>query len=424
MSIFKSKNEIVLFMIVLGGTLLAMIAVLLVEPEPSQAGGEGESHAATGAVDGAGASTSGSEGAGSRPATGTASRPAGSGPASRPSGPASRPAATIVTPAPTPRPTPEPSATPAPQPTAESVSAELAEAMPETPAEPSVAQGDLRLRPANDGVLTPAEVTLEALMPVETYQSLLDAYVRGRGVDYEALVAQGRDDLTRVTDAMAEAKARIQTAEVYSDPASHEYRTLTAFLINAYNALTLETIVDHYPLNSIMDIDKPWDTPLPFMGREATLNEIEHEMLRLNKASEEMRRQFVDPRLHFAVNCASVGCPILQPVVFTADNVEELYDQGVRDFMSDPTKYRLENGTLHISQLLDWYGEDFQLQFENADAAENLRRRGVDNADKWAAVGTFFAEYEDDSATAEALRSGEFWVELLEYDWSLNRAAR
>ena len=142
---------------------------------------------------------------------------------------------------------------------------------------------------------------------------------------------------------------------------------------------------------------------------------------RKQNAPREAREAFLDPRLHFAVNCASIGCPDLQPEVFTGANLDRLYDKGVRGFMDTPSKYRFEDGTFHISKLMDWYGDDFEIVDPASDEAiANLRDNGVEQAEKVAAVAKFFANYEERDEVAESLRSGDFSLQWLEYDWALN----
>ncbi len=247
----------------------------------------------------------------------------------------------------------------------------------------------------NDGAsLSPAD------FPVEAYGDLLDAYLADGRVDYEGLSTRGRTDLRKLVDAIAD-----------TDPGELERLrddAYAAWHINAYNILTLETIVQNHPVESIMDIDKPWDTPMRVAQRDMTLNQIEHDVLRRQNAPDAERRAFVDPRVHFAVNCASIGCPVLQPEPFTAGNLDESYDRGVRDFMSVERNMRFEGTTWHLSKLMDWYGKDFQLH------------HGGDGASKSEALGAFFALYEEDPARAELLRSGDFRLRWLDYDWALN----
>lgn len=132
-----------------------------------------------------------------------------------------------------------------------------------------------------------------------------------------------------------------------------------AYWINLYNALTLKTILDHYPVKSIRDIDispgwfsnGPWDAKLlTIEGEKLSLNDIEHRIL---------RPIWQDNRVHYAVNCASIGCPNLQAHAFTAENQEELLDQAARDYVNHPRGMRIEGGKAILSSIYDWFQVDF-----------------------------------------------------------------
>jgi len=132
-----------------------------------------------------------------------------------------------------------------------------------------------------------------------------------------------------------------------------------AYWINLYNALTLKVILDHYPVDSIRDIDispgffsgGPWGKKLlSIEGREVSLNDIEHRIL---------RPVFKDNRVHYGLNCASIGCPQLQPIPFTAENTNALLNQAGREFVNDPRGVKIENGRLIVSSIYSWFEEDF-----------------------------------------------------------------
>lgn len=253
--------------------------------------------------------------------------------------------------------------------------------------------------------------------PAGLYAGLLDRFLVEDEVDYGALKADGRNDL----------KELVKTVEE-TDPRSIEaldQHGRDAWYVNAYNILTLDLIVDNYPLDSIMDLEKPWDTKMTVAREELTLNEVEHNKLRFRQGEQSFRERRVDPRLHFAVNCASIGCPNLQEKPYTAGNLDALYEEGVREFVAEPENFRFENGTLYLSELLNWYGEDFTLVagLPVEEAVASLRARGVENPEVNAAVGAFFADYVENGETAAALRTGAFDLEWLTYDWNLNDTA-
>jgi hypothetical protein len=132
-----------------------------------------------------------------------------------------------------------------------------------------------------------------------------------------------------------------------------------AFRLNLYNALTVKVILDHYPVKSIRDIDispglfsdGPWGKKLVSVESEnISLDDIEHRIL---------RPIWKDPRIHYGVNCASIGCPNLQPEAFTAENTDELLDKGAREFVNSPRGARIENGKLTVSSIYVWFESDF-----------------------------------------------------------------
>jgi len=132
-----------------------------------------------------------------------------------------------------------------------------------------------------------------------------------------------------------------------------------AYWINLYNALTVRVILDHSPVDSILNIGispglfsiGPWGKKLVRVeGRAVSLDDIEHRIL---------RPIWKDPRVHYAVNCASIGCPNLQATAFTAANTEKLLQKGAREYVNHSRGAHFEGGTLVVSQIYDWYQADF-----------------------------------------------------------------
>jgi len=183
-----------------------------------------------------------------------------------------------------------------------------------------------------------------------------------------------------------------------------------AFLINAYNAYTVELILGRYPdLGSIKDLgsllQSPWKPKwVPLLGARVSLDDIEHGMLR-------KRGRHDDPRVHVAVNCASIGCPALREEAFVAQRLDAQLDEQATRFMSDRTRNRFDaaRGRLELSRIFDWYGEDFR-----------LGHRGVTS------VQAFAAQHADALADApadrERIRGQKVGIVFLDYDWSLNDA--
>jgi hypothetical protein len=187
-----------------------------------------------------------------------------------------------------------------------------------------------------------------------------------------------------------------------------------AFLINAYNAFTIEKILTRYPdIKSIRDFGSflnpsaAWkDKFFTLFGQPSYLDFIEHETLRKDGV-------YDDPRVHVAVVCASIGCPMLRDEAFTADKLDAQLEDGMRRFLSDRNRNRYNPQTrkLEVSKIFDWYGKDFEKGHKG-----------------YASVKATFAKYADLLADApadrEAVRSQKAEVGFLDYDWSLNDSTK
>ena len=132
-----------------------------------------------------------------------------------------------------------------------------------------------------------------------------------------------------------------------------------AFWVDLYNELTVELVLDHYPVVSIRDIaispglfsSGPWGKKLIAIGGEGlSLDDVEHRIL---------RPIWRDPRIHYAVNCAALGCPNLQPEAFTAANTVALLDKAARDYVNHPRGVSAAGGRLAVSSIYVWYEADF-----------------------------------------------------------------
>ena len=238
---------------------------------------------------------------------------------------------------------------------------------------------------------------------------LLQRYVRSGedGVnrfDYASVAPADRDALGRYLDTL-------QASAV----ASLGRDAQMAFWINLYNAQTVKLVLDHYPVASIRQISAgrgpslaaifrfdtwasmilggPWATPLLTVeGKRLSLNDVEHRIL---------RPRWRDPRIHYAVNCASMSCPNLTPVAYTAENLETLLERAAREYVNHPRGVRLQDGGLHLSSLYRWYRSDF------GDSDEAL----IAHLRAYAAPGL----------AAELARVQT--IKWLDYDWSLNDLA-
>ena len=144
---------------------------------------------------------------------------------------------------------------------------------------------------------------------------------------------------------------------------AHGRNAQKAYWINLYNALTVKVVLDHFPVKSIKDISLssglfgglfgggPWKAKLATVeGEKVSLDDIEHRIL---------RPIWRDNRVHYVVNCASIGCPNLQPEPFTAENLERLLDRGAREYVNHPRGVAFADGGLRVSSIYDWFQADF-----------------------------------------------------------------
>ncbi|MDA3948978.1 MAG: DUF547 domain-containing protein [Spirochaeta sp.] len=169
-----------------------------------------------------------------------------------------------------------------------------------------------------------------------------------------------------------------------------------AYWINLYNAATVELILDNYPLDSIRDIGEgmfssgPWDDELLTVeGEGLTLNDIEHRII---------RPIWQDERIHYVVNCASIGCPDLYPEPLTAENWERIFAESARSYITHERGVRFERNRLYLSEIFNWYVADF--------------------GDSFSGVVAHVSQYVD-ADTASRLEAYDGRVRY-EYDWSLN----
>jgi len=236
----------------------------------------------------------------------------------------------------------------------------------------------------------------------DEYARVLKTHVDEAGfVNYRALL-QNRSDLDQFV-----ARASGLDPKVFKNWSRSEQM---AFWINTYNALTLKAIIDHYPVESIKDIgnliQSVWDK-LKFnvMGRTITLNEIEHGILRV---------EFSEPRIHMAINCASIGCPPLLNEPFTAAALEEQFDRSTIAFISNDSKFRIDRDKkrVHLSPILKWFGEDFVEKY-----AARLSRAKLNSKEN--AALNFVMSYAGET-DENFLRKEKFKLKWLDYDWGLN----
>jgi len=183
-----------------------------------------------------------------------------------------------------------------------------------------------------------------------------------------------------------------------------------AFLINLYNAATVELILDNMgssdPIDSIRDIGSlltsAWELErVALFGNLVTLDAIEHDMIR-------GWGRYNEPRIHFAVNCAAIGCPALRAEAYTGTALEEQLEDATRNFLSDRSRNYFDGRRLRLSSIFKWYREDFE------------RSWGGSNA-----LGEFVARYSSELGLSveqsNELTRGDMGIRFLSYDWGLNQ---
>jgi len=180
-----------------------------------------------------------------------------------------------------------------------------------------------------------------------------------------------------------------------------------AFLINVYNAWTVELILTKYPkLKSIKDLGSfarsPWKKPFASLfGRKVSLDHIEHTLIRGSG-------RYNEPRIHFAVNCAAIGCPALRNRAFRGRTLSVQLNAATKAFLKDRSRNRLKNDTLEVSNIFKWYRGDFGKGW-----------RGARNLNQFLAI---YANALGMTKGQQArLRSGKINIRFLSYDWRLNR---
>lgn len=218
-------------------------------------------------------------------------------------------------------------------------------------------------------------------------------------VDYKGFAA----DRTALQQVLAQWSA-VTPAQFQALPKPEQM----AFLINAYNGFTVELILTQYPkLKSIKDlgsfIQSPWKKKFfKLLGEDRHLDWIEHEQLRPN---------YAEPRIHAAVNCASIGCPALRDEAFTAAKLDAQLEDGMKRFMSDRTRNRVANGQLEVSSIFKWFKEDFEKGHQGLNKLEDVFAR-------------YATQLTSNPAEQARLKDRSLRITHLDYDWALNDVGR
>jgi len=174
-----------------------------------------------------------------------------------------------------------------------------------------------------------------------SYNTLLKKYVTSEGaVNYNGIKSEAKV-----------LSNYIETLKSNAPKSSWSRENKLAYWINLYNALTLNLIVKNYPLNSITDIDKAWDTPITTIaGKSYTLNNIENDLI---------RPTFKEPRIHFAVNCAAKSCPKLLNEAFVGSKLNAQLEKQTKAFINNHTYNKISSNSVQVSKIFEWYAVDF-----------------------------------------------------------------
>lgn len=219
-----------------------------------------------------------------------------------------------------------------------------------------------------------------------------------------------RVDYLRITQERQALKSYLESLARVSEPEFRKWsrNEQLAFLINAYNAHMIELVITRYPnIGSVWDFGRLINHPFRsrffrLFGREFSLDILEHETIRAKGVYDE-------PRIHMAVNCASIGCPMLREEAYVADRLDAQLEEQLVRFLSDRSRNRYNStaGTLEVSQIFRWYREDFESGHGGIGSREQ-----------------FFAKYAsalaDTAASERAIRSRKVSIRHLDYDWRLN----
>ncbi|WP_439106076.1 DUF547 domain-containing protein [Congregibacter sp.] len=248
------------------------------------------------------------------------------------------------------------------------------------------------------------QLTQELAAP-EKWTSLLEACVRAvkdghsTAVDYDCFQSR-QQELDQYLDELAAVSEETLLAQKQS--------TQLAFLINAYNAWTVKLILNNWPeVESIRDLGSilrsPWKKSfIPLLGDTVSLDDIEHGMIR-------QEGRFDDPRIHFAVNCASIGCPALRAEAYSGDTIDAQLEEQTQSFLADPSRNRFEDGGLEVSSIFKWYRGDFEKGWRGYNDLESF-------------LGHYGNSLNLSAEQVSKLNAGEITIDFLDYDWRLNKA--
>ncbi|MFK0573612.1 DUF547 domain-containing protein [Endozoicomonas sp.] len=196
------------------------------------------------------------------------------------------------------------------------------------------------------------DATSQVVVDHSLWQSFLDRYVKLSESSEMYMVEYGR-----VKKADKELLGRYLTTLAGQDPRKLNRNEQLAYWINLYNALTVNLILDYYPVKSITKLGKGWfrmgpwrDELITIAGKKISLHDIEHRIL---------RPIWNNPRIHYALNCASIGCPDLMPEIYQSQKIDEQLETAARHFINQKKGASFVSGRLVLSNIFDWYEDDF-----------------------------------------------------------------
>ncbi len=175
----------------------------------------------------------------------------------------------------------------------------------------------------------------------KNYNLFLKKYVSEKGnVSYDKIKANKAE-----LDAVIAQFEKVQPVESWSK------NDKLSYYINVYNAYTIKVVVDNYPTKSIKDINGAWDKKIVLSGKDKiSLGDVENKIL----------RKMNEPRIHFAINCASFSCPNLSNEAFVPATLDKQLEQATKEFVNDKTKNVISEKEIKISEIFSWFGGDFK----------------------------------------------------------------
>jgi hypothetical protein len=242
----------------------------------------------------------------------------------------------------------------------------------------------------------------------ESFEELLQIYVTADGrVDYERWY--------RFPDSVQQLNSYLSAVSQFSpNNAPHRFRDRNdelAYWIYGYNAYVIKSVLDHWPLESVTDVKAPleavkglgffYQLRFSFGGEFFSLLSVE---------TNQIRKRYKDPRIHFVLNCASESCPVARPGLPVGDDLEQLLAEATREFINDPDNVEVDHTSkvVHLSKIFKWYKDDF---------VSDVRLRG-ESTEK--GLLAYVARYAVDDLADDISKTQGYETRFHDYDWGLN----